>query len=703
MKNYFWIICALCAALACTKAEQTPEPGTQSVPVSGISLDATDLILEMGQVVTLTATITPENASNKNIIWSSSKPEVASVENGTITALAIGETYIFAKSEDGQKSAECKVTVKAETIRVTGVELDNNSIDLVISKGSQQLTATVVPDNADNKAVTWTSLNPSLVTVNNGELNAVGESGSTKVIVETIDGGFKDTCEVNVLFPTPEETIICNEDNDAVEDTIYMALGETRMLNVQLLPNILPQDEWDWSYDLNQDVLSIDIGTNSFKAVKEGVVVLTAEPYTSDSSTKIDQVVIIVFDPTFKITCGIESLWSGQYIALNASAPVKEWSVARLEGSEETAVLETYISTTDGYLYAGAYKNASGAIADSKVVLTATSVDDLIAKDTLTIKSWRPRLMWSESQEIEKGQADMGVGSLVRFDIVDADNTVIPIETQGQIFSLEYTAEALTITPASSNQFYGLKTHDSALSNYAIKFNTANDDYTPIFDVKDYMFLVQAIKYNGTSLTETMAGTMVELTSNGTIKSIEAILPEGVSEKNYFTQEIPHSQKTYVGLGFQYNEQGAPCDADIQLKITSSKYKTAYVWIKSLAIIPEVYAITNAQTQNEQLTLLSTNSEGSYEVSSGDYIAIKVKYLDGTYISWPGTSFDILRGDPERTEKGWIYEDDYSNYSLFQCKSPEDFDYQSTKDYEIRITNNSGTDYNIPLSFSVML
>ena len=85
------------------------------VSVTGVSLDKTSAELEVGGTLKLTATVEPANATNQNVSWSSSNVEVATIENGTVTAKAAGTAVITVKTADGGKEAKCTVTVKEKT------------------------------------------------------------------------------------------------------------------------------------------------------------------------------------------------------------------------------------------------------------------------------------------------------------------------------------------------------------------------------------------------------------------------------------------------------------------------------------------------------------------------------------------------------------------------------------------------------------
>ena len=166
------------------------------IPVTGISLNSTSATLTEGDKLTLTATVNPDNATNKNVTWSSSNSSVATVTNGKVTALKAGKTTITVKTEDGGKTATCEVTVKAMVFPVTSVSLDKTSVEM--TEGDEfTLTTTVNPDNATNKNVTWSSSNSSVASVTNGKVIAL-KAGKTTITVKTEDGGKTATCEVKV-------------------------------------------------------------------------------------------------------------------------------------------------------------------------------------------------------------------------------------------------------------------------------------------------------------------------------------------------------------------------------------------------------------------------------------------------------------------------------------------------------------------------
>ncbi len=169
--------------------------GGGSVSVTGISLSQSNLYLSEGERATLTATVSPSNASNRAVTWSSNVPSVATVSsNGTVTAISAGTATVTVITDDGDYTASCVVTV---TQPVSSVLISQSN--LYLNKGeSAMLTATVLPSDASNRAVTWSSSVPSVATVSsNGTVTAIS-AGTATVTVITDDGDYTASCVVTV-------------------------------------------------------------------------------------------------------------------------------------------------------------------------------------------------------------------------------------------------------------------------------------------------------------------------------------------------------------------------------------------------------------------------------------------------------------------------------------------------------------------------
>ncbi len=183
-----------------------PKGEQPNVPVASVTLNKTSLTLTEGGSETLTATVAPADASNKAVNWTSSNPNVASVENGKVTAKTAGTAVITVASiADSTKKATCNVTVNAkpgsngptQETKVSGVTLNVKKLTMGV-KEKYTLKATVKPAGVKNKKVTWKSDNTKVLTVKNGKLTAK-KAGKAKITVTSAaDKTKKKTITVTV-------------------------------------------------------------------------------------------------------------------------------------------------------------------------------------------------------------------------------------------------------------------------------------------------------------------------------------------------------------------------------------------------------------------------------------------------------------------------------------------------------------------------
>ncbi|MBR2066697.1 MAG: Ig-like domain-containing protein [Solobacterium sp.] len=216
------------------------------VAVSSVALNKTSLTMKNGETATLTATVKPNNASNKSITWSSSDTKVATVDaNGKVSAKGKGSATITATTNDGKKKATCKVTV---TQPVTGVSLNKTSASLNIG-ATLALSATVKPTNANNKNVTWASSNTKVATVDaNGKVSAKAK-GSATITVTTKDGSKKATCKITVKQPVTSVTL--NKTSETVNK------GKTVTLTATVKPDNADNKAVTWASS-NTSVATVD-------------------------------------------------------------------------------------------------------------------------------------------------------------------------------------------------------------------------------------------------------------------------------------------------------------------------------------------------------------------------------------------------------------------------------------------------------------
>ena len=169
-----------------------------NIKVTGVSLDKNTASIEVDESVQFLDTIAPANASNKDVTWSSSDPNIASVDdNGRVTGVSVGEAIITVKTNDQAKTASANVTVTAKTIHPEGVTLDKSSLALAVGD-TTTLKATITPSNTSNKSITWTSSNPDVATVDGNGTVTGKKAGNTTITVKTVDGSKSDTASVIV-------------------------------------------------------------------------------------------------------------------------------------------------------------------------------------------------------------------------------------------------------------------------------------------------------------------------------------------------------------------------------------------------------------------------------------------------------------------------------------------------------------------------
>lgn len=254
--------------------------------VESISLNKSETTIEIGESETLVATVSPDNADDPTVSWTSSDWSVASVEDGLVTALAEGTAVITAKA--GDKTATCKVTVPHQFTPVESLSL-NKTETTIIEGGKETLELTVNPSNADLDALTWTSSDESVATVEAGVVTAVAEG----VAVITVAVGEKSaSCTVTVKkVGIPVESVSLNKK----ETTLEVGGSET------LVATITPPDSDDptltWT---SSDAGIVSVSQNGrIVAVSEGVAIITA---TAGGKSDTCTVTVVAADSTNSAT-----------------------------------------------------------------------------------------------------------------------------------------------------------------------------------------------------------------------------------------------------------------------------------------------------------------------------------------------------------------------------------------------------------------
>lgn len=235
--------------------------------VSGITLSQTEISLNKGKTAVLTATVAPENAADKTVIWSSSNEKVATVSDGTVTAVSKGTATVTAKA--GDKTATCTVTVKVPASKVT---LNTKQIYMVKGK-SANVKATVTPSDTTDRT-SWSTSNKKVATVKNGKISAK-KTGKATVTVKA--GSKKATVKVNVVSKAKKATKVTLNKKKAT-----LKVKKTLSLKTTLKPSS-STDTLKWTSS-NKKVAKVDkFGTVT--AVKKGKATITVKTSSGKKAT----------------------------------------------------------------------------------------------------------------------------------------------------------------------------------------------------------------------------------------------------------------------------------------------------------------------------------------------------------------------------------------------------------------------------------
>ena len=236
------------------------------IRVTSIQLDKSQITMLPDSNALLTAMIFPLNAVTKTVYWFSDNPDVASVDkNGNITSHNVGTATIKAVSSDGRHEAYCTVTV-SQTIPVNDVYLSKTQAELLVG-GSIQLYAHVLPDNATNQKVTWSSSKTSVATVSSAGLVIAKSAGTAAITAKTVDGGYTATCFVTV---TKESIPVAGI--SIYPTTLSLSEGEIFQLTATVLPADATNKNVTWSSSKNDIAMVSSTGLITAKSPGETVI-----------------------------------------------------------------------------------------------------------------------------------------------------------------------------------------------------------------------------------------------------------------------------------------------------------------------------------------------------------------------------------------------------------------------------------------------
>jgi len=226
---------------------------SNQIPVSSLTLNKSMLVLDIHQTEKLIATVLPEYATNKTVYFSSLNPTVVSVSpEGLVSALSKGITTITATTVDGNISTTC--LVYSGEIPVANVTLNKRMLHLNINE-KETLFATVLPENATNKEISWSSNNTAVATVINGLVTPTGY-GTAVITVTTLDGNKTATCNLRVYpssdIPEPEMIFVaggtfamgCTNEQDGDCENNEKPVHQVTLSSFLISKYVVTQDLW---------------------------------------------------------------------------------------------------------------------------------------------------------------------------------------------------------------------------------------------------------------------------------------------------------------------------------------------------------------------------------------------------------------------------------------------------------------------------
>lgn len=323
------------------------ENSSETVAVTGIRLDTTAFTLTgKGATKKLKATVEPSNATNKNVIWSSSDTSVATVSGGTVTAVAKGDAVITVTSEENSNiKAEASVKVDLDgTIALTAIKISPMRKTLTSIGATHQMEAEFTPENATNQEITWNSSDESVAAIDDEGVVTAKSEGFTMITAESADGKVvSEEARITVLVDdesVPVSKITLNKDK------LELKKGQEETLKVSITPEDATNQNVIWSTSAPEIATVSSQGT--VKAVKAGEAVITVTS-EEDSDIKAEAVVTVLDDAAAPKT----------FIVIfhandgGAAAPKK------VSVSQGNIVTAPSVKRT-GYNFAGWYQDAAG-------------------------------------------------------------------------------------------------------------------------------------------------------------------------------------------------------------------------------------------------------------------------------------------------------------------------------------------------------
>ena len=263
---------------SCTVTVENPN----FVHIDEIKMKTEELNLNKGENGWVGVTYSPSNASNKVLTWKSSNEEVVTVREGNVKAVGEGTAILTATSEDGGKTASCKVIVTGGKKHLENIALKTTTLEMKPGEG-KTIYVEYNPSDVEDKVLYWTSNNEKVVTVREGYVKAVGE-GTTTITATSRDGNKTATCKITVSDGTVKLQNI-----KLSSSTEILKKGEQKTIYVTYNPSNVTDKTLYWT---SSDEKVATIREGFVKAIGDGVATLTAT--SRDGEKKVSCQVVVI-------------------------------------------------------------------------------------------------------------------------------------------------------------------------------------------------------------------------------------------------------------------------------------------------------------------------------------------------------------------------------------------------------------------------
>jgi uncharacterized protein YjdB len=279
-----WAFAAIAAmvifGLVFTGCGSDDDGGSSTVAVTGVTLVPTQLSLTMGETESaiLTVTVLPAGATNKNVTWATSDSSKATVNNGTVTAVAKGSATITVTTKDGNKTATCVVTVFDEAPPgFVGIRLNEESKEMLVGT-----TFDLVPTatGLQNPTITWESSDPTKATVSSSGRVTAQAAGTTRITAKTqTTPAYSATCDITVkAVPVTDVTLSAS--------ALSLNVNMEKTLSATVAPNNASQKVSWTSSDTSK--VSVTVNQTTGVATVKGLADTTTTPVTI-TATSVDK------------------------------------------------------------------------------------------------------------------------------------------------------------------------------------------------------------------------------------------------------------------------------------------------------------------------------------------------------------------------------------------------------------------------------